>query len=454
MDKRKGGIAGKLIAGIFLVLSLCFIGVLVYTKMIPMKVLLTIGLIMLAVVCIVGMLTWNRHKVVRFAIGTVLTVVLSAAYIFSGACIYKTAAAISEITGEGSGVAKTEESVQGTTETSAEQAAGQDTTATNETQTAGLDTTATGPEQTDAQDAMSTGAAQNAGQDVSSASESQAENPPTQSTDSTQTTTSTQSADEIKDCYTIYISGIDNRGGLIEKSRSDVNIIATLNTSTKQLLLVSTPRDYFVPLSISGGVPDKLTHAGIYGVDVCVDTLEMLYDIEIDYYVRMNFDGFINIIDALGGITVYSDYAFDSGSYHFDQGENTLNGEQALVFARERYAFAEGDRQRGKNQMAVIQGVIEKAMSPDLLKNLFSILSCVTECFETNVPYDVIAQLFQQQLISGGSWNVVRYSVDGTGDTQKPYSMSQKAYVMVPDYSTVDHAKELMQKVRDGEILE
>lgn len=375
MDKRKGGIAGKLIAGIFLVLSLCFIGVLVYTKMIPMKVLLTIAVIMLAVVCIVGMLTWNRHKVVRFAIGTVLTVVLSAAYIFSGACIYKTAAAISEITGKGSNLTQAAEleaetqsvgqsqiAGQDTQEASesqavndpqfasASQSADQDTLSASQTQTADQDTPSASQTQTAGQDTSSSSQTQTAGQDTPSASDMQTSGQETTSAAQTQSsdqaaqsTEPTQPADQDKDCYTIYISGIDNRGGLIEKSRSDVNIIATLNTSTKQLLLVSTPRDYYVPLSISGGVPDKLTHAGIYGVDVCVDTLEMLYDIEIDYYVRMNFDGFVNIIDALGGITVYSDYEFDSGAYHFDQGENTLNGEQALVFARERYAFAEGD---------------------------------------------------------------------------------------------------------------
>lgn len=258
------------------------------------------------------------------------------------------------------------------------------------------------------------------------------------------------------DVITLYISGIDTRGALTAKSLSDVNIIVTINTRTRQALLLSTPRDYFVPLSISGGVPDKLTHAGIYGINVCMDTLSMLYDISIDYYFRLNFAGFINIIDALGGITVYSDYEFDSqnvAGYHFNQGENFLNGEQALVFSRERYSFSEGDRQRGRNQMAVIQAVIRKALSPELLMNYASVLEGVEGSFEMNVPYDVIASLVRRQLTNGGNWNVVSYSVDGTGDSQKPYSMSQNAYVMIPDMSTVDHAKELMRQVRDGEIL-
>ena len=240
------------------------------------------------------------------------------------------------------------------------------------------------------------------------------------------------------------------------KSRSDVNIIATINTDTREILLVSTPRDYYVPLSISNGVPDKLTHAGIYGIDVCMNTLGMLYDIDINYYFRINFGGFVKVIDALGGITVYSDYDFDSQNttgYHFNQGTNYVNGEQALVFARERYAFTEGDRQRGKNQMAVIKGVVDKALSPEILTSYSSILSSLDGCFGTNISYEEIAQLLQQQLTGGGDWTIVSYSVDGTGATEKPYSMSQKAYVMVPDYSTVDKAKDLMAKVRNGEVV-
>ena len=262
------------------------------------------------------------------------------------------------------------------------------------------------------------------------------------------------SSDE--DTFVIYISGIDMWGAVNARSRSDVNIIATVNTDTHEILLVSTPRDYFVPLSISGGAPDKLTHAGIYGIDVCMDTLGMLYDIDINYYFRINFGGFVKVIDALGGITVNSDYDFDSKNilgYHFNKGENYVNGEQALIFARERYAFQEGDRQRGKNQMEVIRGVVKKALSPEILTSYSSILSSLDGCFGTNITYEEIAQILQQQLTNGGDWTIVSYSVNGTGATEKPYSMSQKAYVMVPDYNTVDKAKSLMEKVRNGEVV-
>lgn len=268
--------------------------------------------------------------------------------------------------------------------------------------------------------------------------------------------TSLDDAEKNGKVYTIYISGIDTRGAMTSSSLSDVNIILTVNTETRQVLMISTPRDYYVPLSISNGVPDKLTHAGVYGVNVCMDTLDMLYDINIDYYFRLNFAGFIKIIDSLGGITVNSDYDFtpqSASGYHFVKGENHLSGEQALVFCRERYSFTEGDRQRGRNQMAVIQGVLDKITSPELLKNYLSLLDSLSGCFETNVPYDVITSLVKQQLDEGGSWQVLSYSADGTGDTQKPYSMSQKAYVMIPDQTTVEKAKTLMQKVREGFVI-
>ena len=274
-----------------------------------------------------------------------------------------------------------------------------------------------------------------------------------QAEDSSDTTQDVAVTDQI---YTIFVSGIDTRGDITASSRSDVNIVLTVNARTKQVLMISTPRDYYVPLSISNGVPDKLTHAGIYGINVCMDTLNMLYDTDINYYFRLNFAGFVQIIDALGGITVDSDYDFttqNSSGYHFTKGPNQVNGDQALAFCRERYAFSAGDRQRGKDQMKVIQGVINKATSPDILKNYLSLLDSLSGCFETNIPYDVITSLVKQQLDEGGSWQVLSYSVDGTGDTQKPYSMSQKAYVMVPDQTTVDKAKTLMQKVRQGFML-
>ena len=268
-------------------------------------------------------------------------------------------------------------------------------------------------------------------------------------------TSSDKTLTDEKGVFTMYISGIDTFGDISTKSRSDVNIIAVVNANTHQVLLVSTPRDYFVPLSISGGVKDKLTHAGIYGIDVSKDTLGMLYDIDMDYYFRVNFSGFEGIIDALGGITVQSDYDFVSDEkFHFNKGTNNLNAEQALSFARERHAFAEGDRQRGKDQMEVIKGVIQKLQTPAVLQNFNELMKGLEGSFQTDMPYDALSNLVKDQLSDGGSWNVKSYSVDGSGAMSPTYSMSQKLYVMIPDQSTMNQAKTMIQQVINGEILE
>lgn len=257
---------------------------------------------------------------------------------------------------------------------------------------------------------------------------------------------------EEENVFTVYISGIDTSGSISKKSRSDVNIIAVFNRDTHQVQLISTPRDYYVPLSISDGVKDKLTHAGIYGVDVSMETLEMLYDTDIDYYFRVNFSGFKKLIDSLGGVTVYSDYDFTVGNYHYNKGENYLNGDEALIFARERYSFASGDRQRGKNQMAVITGVIEKMQTPAILQDFTGLMEGISGSFESNIPYDLLTDLVKDQLSGGAAWNVSSYSVDGSGKNASTFSLSTPNYVMEPDMSTVEQAKDLIESVKNGEI--
>lgn len=242
---------------------------------------------------------------------------------------------------------------------------------------------------------------------------------------------------------TVLISGSDTRRERIDRrGRSDVNIIARVNRETHEILLVSTPRDYYVPLDLKDNPYDKLTHAGIYGMDVLQGTLENLYDIQIDYYVRINFTGFIGVIDALGGIEVNSDYDFSVGGYEFHKGVNSLNGEQALAFARERHSFASGDRQRGKHQMEVIRAVLNKAMSPSILAGYMDIMESVEGSMDTNVPYVLIAEVVREQLSENAAWNVETYSVDGTGTRAMTYSMPQQLYVMIPDETTVQEAKD------------
>lgn len=255
--------------------------------------------------------------------------------------------------------------------------------------------------------------------------------------------------------FTMYISGIDSRTGLVAKSHSDVNIVATVNTKTHQIFLLSTPRDYYVPLSISDGVPDKLTHAGIYGIDVCMDTISMLYDMDLDYYFRLNFSGFEDIVDAIGGVKVYNNHAFSAEGIQFDKGNLVLDGREALLFARERKSFPDGDAQRARNQMQLIQVMFNKMISPDILMKYTDIMKAVDGCFETSMPYDTLAGLVREQLDSNAQWEIISYAVSGTGAKKKPYSMSSKAYVMVPDMATVDLAKDMIdQMYRDERITD
>lgn len=250
--------------------------------------------------------------------------------------------------------------------------------------------------------------------------------------------------------FIVYISGKDTWGHISVTSRSDVNILAVVNPGTKHILLVSTPRDYYVPLSISNGAKDKLTHSGIYGTDVSEDTMEMLYGIEMDHYFKLNYSGFEGLIDAMGGITVWSDYAFDVENIgHFSKGENKLTGLQALAFVRERHSFARGDVQRGENQMNVIQSVVQKLTSKSTLMNYSEILKECDGTFATDISTDEIADFVSYQLSNPGEWNIEKMSVGGTGEYNHVYSLKKKVYVMVPNQEDIDTAKERIKEVLD-----
>lgn len=255
----------------------------------------------------------------------------------------------------------------------------------------------------------------------------------------------------LDDSLNIYISGIDVDGPISAQSRSDVNIIMTVNPFTNTILLTSTPRDYYVYIpGVSGNMRDKLTHAGVYGIDASISTLENLYDIKIDNYLRINFDSLIKLVDAIGGVDVYSEYAFSGRGCTFTKGINHLDGEEALVFARERYAFIEGDNQRGKNQMAVIQAIIAKLQSPVVLKNSAEVLSVVEESMQTDFSFDEISEMISWQLAKGTDWNVEQQVVYGAGDKQETYSMpGRRLYVMWPNEQSVSEAAVKINAVKD-----
>lgn len=254
--------------------------------------------------------------------------------------------------------------------------------------------------------------------------------------------------------FNVYISGIDCYGKVSGKSRSDVNILMTVNPMTKEIVLTNTPRDYYVPIPgvTPGNWRDKLTHAGIYGVWTSVATIENIYEVEIDYYVRINFTSFIDIINALGSIDVYSDYTFSAGGYNFKKGVNTFtSGQQALAFARERHAFAAGDHQRGRNQMAVINGIINKAVSPAIVTNFVPLVNSVSTSVQTNMTMDEITQLAKMQIADGASWNITQQAVTGSGGTRECYSMKNyQLSVVLPNQASINSCKAKIQSVING----
>ena len=269
-----------------------------------------------------------------------------------------------------------------------------------------------------------------------------------------------------KEPFVVYCSGIDARvDDISAKSRSDVNILAVVNPTTKQILLVNTPRDYYLPLARNGEL-DKLTHAGLYGIDESMKVLGNLYGVQADYYVRVNFAGLVKIVDALGGVDIESDANFSCvpmetpdgngdytyQKYSFTKGINHVNGSQALAFARERKAFADGDNRRGQHQMTVIKAIVNKACSSAVLTKYQELLKAASDAFITNMPYADISSLVQMQLGDMADWNITTYDVSGEGSTEYCYALGDKAWVMIKDSSKVNTAKNMIQQVINGEV--
>lgn len=262
--------------------------------------------------------------------------------------------------------------------------------------------------------------------------------------------------DVTNEPFNIYLSGIDTFGEVSSVSRSDVNIVITVNPKTHQVLLTSIPRDTYVQLSGTTGYKDKLTHAGIYGVEKSISTIEELLDIEINYYFKVNFTSVIDIVDTLGGVNVYSEYSFTSmDGYNYKKGYNYVNGEQALSFVRERKAFSLGDVQRGKNQQAMIEALIRKCISPDIISKYSSLLDSVNGKFATNMPISRMMNLIKMQLEGNYEWTVTSNYISGTDGSEYTYSYpTQKLYVMIPDDDSILNAKEMIDKVEAGKILD
>lgn len=248
-----------------------------------------------------------------------------------------------------------------------------------------------------------------------------------------------------KEPFILYISGSDSRTTVSAVARSDVNIVAVINPNKNKILLVNVPRDYYVQLHGTTGTKDKLTHAGVYGIDMSKNTMQDLLDININYYAKVSFTTVIRVVDVIDGIDIYSDQAFTARgnrSCYITEGNQHLDGTCALAFARERYAYSSGDRHRGQNQQAVITAIINKLSNPKYLTKYDKILDAANGSFETNMSYDEITNLVKSQLTELKKWSIESISLDGSGSLLPTYSMgSQRLYVMIPDEQTVDDAK-------------
>ena len=259
-----------------------------------------------------------------------------------------------------------------------------------------------------------------------------------------------------KSPFLVYVSGSDTRSQILDQSRSDVNILMAVNPTTKQVLLINTPRDYYVSNPAGDGAKDKLTHCGLDGVDCSMEALDLLYDTYINHYIQINFTGFVTLIDSIGGITVYSPQDFYTASgYYYTEGENDLNGEEALAFARERYSFESGDNQRGKDQMEVIRAVIDKMTSTSvILENYQEILNSLQDMMLTDLSAEDIASLVNMQLSDNAQWEIFTYSATGEGGMDTTYSMGDTyVYVMYPDEACVEKIQELLDKFLAGEEI-
>ena len=262
--------------------------------------------------------------------------------------------------------------------------------------------------------------------------------------------------------FNVLISGSDTRGGFDENGRSDVIMIATVNPKTHTILLTSVPRDFYVTTACDAGdgcmqgALDKITHTGIHGTNTTKRTVEQLLGIEINYTFKVGFDTVTELVDILGGVDVYVEpgYAVHTSYLNVNEGINHLNGEQALTFARERYSYTEGDRQRTKNQQQVLMGIVKEATKPSVITNYAAIMDTMANTFSTTMSNEEITDLIKYQLNNNPTWKMEQYMVDGTGDTLMCAELGDAASVMVPDQSTVKMAKDKINAVLAGKSSE
>lgn len=250
-----------------------------------------------------------------------------------------------------------------------------------------------------------------------------------------------KSVNITKKPFNVFISGIDTYGNINSVSRSDVNLIATINPENHTIILTSIPRDYYVKLYDKNEY-DKLTHAGIYGIDTSIKTIEDFMNIKINYYVKVNFTSLVKVVDELGGIDVDSKFAFTSqDGFTYKKGINHLNGKEALSFSRERKALPRGDKSRGENHQAVLTAIINKSLTKSVLTKYSSLIKSLKPSLVTNFTNSEITDFIKMQLDKNIKWKITYLNLDGTDGYEYTYSYTKnKLYVMIPDQSSIDSA--------------
>lgn len=262
-------------------------------------------------------------------------------------------------------------------------------------------------------------------------------------------------ADVTEDSFNVLISGSDTRGDISETGLSDVNMIATINPVTKVVLLTSIPRDSYVEMSSAAGEYDKLTHTGTLGISETMGAVEKLTGIKIDYYVKVNFSALVYVVDALGGIDIESDTDFvpwTNRSLHIKKGLNHMDGVTALAYARERYAYSDGDVHRAANQRQVLREIVWKATSPQIIKSYSRILDALSKGMETSMSYDDMKKLIRMQLKNPVQWDIQGSQVTGrNSEAESFYTMGRKKLsIVIPDKKSVRTAVEKIEKVKNG----
>lgn len=252
-----------------------------------------------------------------------------------------------------------------------------------------------------------------------------------------------EKANITKEPFNILISGIDTYGSVNSASRSDVNIVMTINPKDEKIILTWIPRDYYIKLN-NNGEYDKLTHAGIYGIESSVKTTEDLLKIKINYYIKLNFTSLIKTVDTFNGIEVDSKYSFTSqDGYNYKRGINQMDGKHALSFVRERKNLPDGDKSRGENQQAVLTALIKKGTSSTIITKYNSLLKNLKQSFVTNLSNHEITEFIKMQIDKDIKWTIETINLDGNDGFEYTYSYSKnKLYVMLPNEESVKEASE------------